>query len=271
MSSPFLIYNIGVLLFVIIAFVIGYYLLFSKKVKTFLSHYSIFLQIIFRAFTIIYTAFLSIVLLVTIVFFLDIEISTESRECWKRNYAWKNIQIGMTQKEVVQILGEPFRQEDWSGLRYSYKRHPLGYDSWADVTFDSNSASDVQDMKVIFKYPDDARMTQDLSEWLPHQQSFEYLTAFRRISSGSASLSFIGLIILAILSLIPFSLRDKWTSRMLYIPLITILFGVVYEHHQVAASAWRFDLFFIYPLYAVILIGWLIRLIVISMSEKERR
>lgn len=270
MSSPFLLYNIGVLLLVISAFLIGIYLLFSKKVKIFLIRYPIFLQVLFRAFTVIYAAFLAIVLLITIGLFMEIEVSTDSRACWKRNYEWKNIQIGMTQKEVIQILGEPLRRDDWSGLRYSYERHPLDYISLADVTFDPNSAPNLEDMKVISKYPDDARMAEDLSEWLPYR-SFAYDTALKAISSGSAGFSFLGLIILAIISLIPFSLRDKWTSRMLYIPLVTMLFGFIYEHHQVAASAWRFDLFFIYPLYAVILIAWLIRLVIVVMSEKERR
>lgn len=266
MNSPFLIYNIGVLLFVIMAFLIGFYLLFSKKVKTFSSRYSIFLQVLFRAFTITYTAFLSIVLVVTMLFFLDIEVSSTSRECWKRNYQWKNIQIGMTQKQVVEILGQPLRQDSWSGLRYSYERHPLDYISMADVTFDPNSRQSVDDMKVISKYPDDTRMAEDLSEWLPQPPSFAYDTALERISSCSAALSFFGLVILAILSLIPFNLSDKWTSRMLYLPLATILFGFIYEQNQ--TGSWRFDLFLIYPLYAVISIGWLIRLIIVVMSKK---
>lgn len=258
-------------MFVITAFVVGVYLLFSKKVKTFLSRYSIFLQVLFRAFTIIYMAFLSIVLFISVLFFLDIEVSSSSRECWKRNYEWKNIQIGMTQKQVVQILGQPLRQDNWSGLRYSYERHPLNYISMADVTFDPNSAPNVEDMKVISKYPDDTRMAEDLSEWIPYPNSFEYDTALERISSGSATFSFLGLVILTTLSLIPFNLRDKWTARMLYVPLATILFGIIYEHHQTVSYAWRFDLILIYPLYAVILIAWLIRLIIVVKSEKERR
>jgi outer membrane protein assembly factor BamE (lipoprotein component of BamABCDE complex) len=270
MSSPFLIYNIGVLLFVIAAFAIGIYLLFSKKVKTYLSNYPIFLQILFRAFTVIYAAFLSMVLLIAVMFFIDIEVSTDSRECWRRNYEWKNIQVGMTQKQVVQILGEPLRSEDWSGLRYSYKRHPLDYISMADVTFDPNSAPNVEDMKVISKYPDDARMAEDLSVWMPTTRSFVYNTALLRISGISLGFSFLGLIALAIISLVPFSLRDKWTSRMLYVPFATVLFAGIYEHYQVTASAWRFDLFFLYPLYAIISIGWLIRLLIVVKSEKER-
>ncbi len=270
MSSPFLIYNIGVLMFVITAFVVGLYLIFSNKANTFLSRYSIFPQVLFRAFTIIYTAFLAIVLFNTVLFFVDIEVSNRSRECWKRNYEWKNVQVGMTQKQVVQILGQPSRQDNWSGLRYSYERHPLDYISMTEVTFDPNSATTVDNLKVISKYPDDTRMAEDLSEWLPHQPGFAYDNALERISNISAPFAFFSLVILAILSLIPFNLRDKWTARMLYIPLATLVFVVVYEHHQ--ADGWRFDLFLLYPLYAVILICWLVRLIIVFVkSEKERR
>lgn len=269
MSSPFLIYNIGVLLLVIIAFAIGIYLLFSNKVKIFLSRYSIFLQVLFRAFTVTYAAFMSLVLINAVLFFVDIEVSSNSRECWKRNNEWKNIQVGMTKKEVFQITGEPITYDNWDGLRYSFRRHPLNYISHSQVTFDPDSAQDQEEMKVISKYPDDTTMAEDLSEWLP-DRGYTYQAAIERISSGSAGFSFLGIIILAILSLIPFRLRDKWTSRMLYIPLVTILFGVIYEHHQTASSAWRFDLFFLYPLYGIISIGWLIRLIIVIVSERER-
>jgi hypothetical protein len=94
------------------------------------------------------------------------------------------------------------------------------------------------------------------TEWLPLDAS---LALARNVKESAAALSFIGILLLAVVAVLPIGRRGGWAAWPLYTPLVTGFFAVLYESAQ--RGGWRFDLFLLYPAYSVIAGGWLFRMV----------
>ncbi len=72
---------------------------------------------------------------------------------------------------------------------------------------------------------------------------------------------FLGLALLAVLSLIPWPIRRRRNRWTLWLPVATLALYAVYEVFMPARMDIRLDLFLIWPLLAVVLASWLVRII----------
>lgn len=251
----------GVLLIVIANFVISFCVLGLQKLTT---GYPLALRIPIRAVSVLYMAASLVVLLIAISFFQTLEVSDSSRECWKRRYHWSEIKIGMTEQQVVQILGQPKDKDIWSNddERYHYDLHPLDLVSINAVLFNVDKAQPAGEKKVVDKYPTDEELSARL-EWIPDKRTYLYSTYVSTISDTANGITFFGIMLLALLAFVPDGFRGDLYSWTLYTPLVALMFGVIYE--KGVTAGWRFDWFILFPAYALILLGWLVRLIIAVM------
>src|SRR5688572_25103070 len=102
-----------------------------------------------------------------------------------------------------------------------------------EFKIDSTSAS--KEMKVANKYPGDERVLGYLAEW--KSPVYTHRTLRGEISDLAWLISFGGLILLALASIIPFGLHNGWNSWTLYTPLIALMLGIVYEMN--IGNVWR--------------------------------
>ena len=256
MQSPFLWRNIGVLLLVLANVAL------SVRV---MQHYamptgSLPVGIMLRGLTLSYAMLSLIVALVAILLFCAIEVFSESRASWQRNARWGQIHDGMTQQEVLGLMGEPFQRHlsETSSTgpeeQFVYRLYPLASPDGSAVGFRRDPGGA---MTVAYKSPDDDGLARGRAEWIPRGYSrSRYRDAIRE---PLVILAFLGIILLGVATLVPFGVRAGAYSWTLYIPLLTLLLGVIYE--ACGQGGWRYDLMLLYPLYALILIGWAVRLI----------
>ena len=264
MNSPFLVQNIIVLIALTAIFAGCLYLLLSKDVSEFIYLRSKFFLVIYRAAV---TAFFSISLiglLVGVWLFYTIEINEISRDCWARTYKWQTIVPGMPQKQVVEIIGEPFNiLNSEGGQQDIYCTNPVGGVESGTINFTKNINR--TELIVLDKTPDDQQILANLRGWLPEKSSKTYADYAEMISDSSAFCAFYGLLGLAILSFYPFKMRELSTLRMLYAPLAALLLKAIYDSHQ--THVWQFEIFSVAPLITIILIGWIVRVCLILAAD----
>jgi len=215
--------------------------------------------VILRGTTLLYATLSLVVTCVAILLFCVLEVFSESRETWRRSSRWSEIHEGMTQQEVLSRLGEPFQRlpaEPSSGGReeeFVYQLHPLDALDGGGLAFSRNVAGE---MTLSSKSPDDVSWKRRRSEWVP--RGYSRLRYRQTIVETATILAFGGIILLGVLTLLPFGAKAGVYSWTLYTPLLALLLGVIYEIG--ASRGWRFDLMLLYPVYAVILIGWAVRM-----------
>jgi hypothetical protein len=205
-----------------------------------------------RALAVSYSGTALLVFLMALVLFVDVELTPKARECWRVNRQWSAIRAGMTKRELVQLIGEP--PEVNFGNQYLYSIHPLTY-LHAGVGFRNPNPSTDSSLEL-----DDSARVEDKNPesgpdlWIPADFDFYFRDQYFPLVAG---LSAIGLLAVAIASLIPRNLQAGWSSLAVYYPALALIFGLAYE--SVQRGGWRFDLFFILPLYAVVAATWAAR------------
>jgi hypothetical protein len=269
MHSPFFWRNVGLLLLVAAHFV------FAVKVLLWLKGRSDFTGDFTRrptgwgparrAFSLLYVTASFIILLIAGLLFYEYEGSAEARESWKNSRQWAQVKIGATPPDVVRLLGPPRRSgKDWTPYFidedtddvFIFQIDLIQMDGGM-IEFQIDPTSPSKELRVSSKYPSDEIMLRCLTEWGPPEYTYRLL---RRGASDSALLiSFGGLILLALASLMPFGLRHGWNSWTLYTPFLALMLGTIYEMN--VGAGWRFDYFLLVPLYAVVLGCWLFRLV----------
>ncbi len=260
MQSPFFWRNLGVLLLVLANLALSVRLMQLNGAPASPAQSSVAVGVILRGATLVYATLSLIVAVVTLILFCTLEVFSGSRASWQRNARWSEIHEGMTQPEVLSRLGEPFQRlssETSSGgpeEQFVYQLYPLGSLDGSVVAFhrDANGG-----MTVAYKSPDNEALARGRAEWLP--QGYARSRYRDTIRESAYILVFLGIILLGVASLLPFGVRAGVYSWTLYTPLLTVVLGLIYEAG--GPRGWRFDLMLIYPVYAVILIAWAVRLI----------
>jgi hypothetical protein len=206
-----------------------------------------------RALAVSYSAIALIVFLMALALFVDVELTHKARECWRVNRHWSSIRIGMTKGELVQMLGEP--AEINFGDQYLYSIHPLTY-MHAGVGFRNPKTSANSSLPLDDSAPveDKDPETGPAWGWIPADFTFYFRDQYFPLLAGFSA---VGLLAVTIASLIPRNLQPGWSSLPAYYPALALVFGLAYE--AVQRGGWRFDLFFILPLYAVIAVTWAVR------------
>ena len=264
MNSPFFWRNLGILFIVVANFVFAIKVLLSKKGRSDFSDRPVASRIALRAISIIYITTSFIILVIAGILFYSYEWSADAQKSWKNSRKWADVKVGLTQQEVVQILGPPDRNGKESAPFFVSEGaddvyiYPMGLIQVEGgmIEFKIDTASALKEMRVISKFPDDEIMSRHLAEWRPNEYTESMLS--HNISDLACVISFVGLVLLALASLIPWGLRNGWYSWTLYTPLIALNFGSIYEMNITAG--WRFDLFLLLPVYALIIACWLYRL-----------
>jgi hypothetical protein len=262
MQSPFFWRNLLVLLLVLANLVLSGRLLQQSGFLTGTPSTGVLL----RSGAMAYATLSLLAALIGMLLFGILEVFSDSRTTWQRSARWGELRPGMTEAEVVGLLGEPFQRLSSNAtssgpeLQFGYRLHPLGMADGAAVIFQPSPEGA---MTLASKSPDDAGWARGREEWIPGG----YTAARYRETIGEAAslLSFTGIMLLAILTLIPFGTPQGARSWALYLPLIALLLGVVYEAR--GPRGWRYDLMLLYPAYALILIGWLVRLIALVRAR----
>ncbi len=260
MQSPFFWRNLGVLLLVLANLVLSVRLMQLNGAPTSPTQSTVAVGVILRGATLTYAALSFIVAFVTIILFLTLEVFSGSRASWQRNARWSEIREGMTQPEVLHQLGEPFQRLSSEAPstgpeeQFAYQLHPLGPLDGAVVAFHRDASGG---MTVAYKSPDNEVQARGRAEWVPGGYA---RSRYRdTIRESALILAFVGIILLGVASLFPFGVRAGAYSWTLYIPLLALVLGLI--HEACGPRGWRYDLMLIYPLYAVILIGWAVRLV----------
>lgn len=278
MHSPFLWRHVGILLIVVANFACSAKVLVSQKGRSDFSSRPTVLGIALRAVSIFYAVASLLMLLIASLLFYSYEWSAEAREFWKHSRKWANVTVGMTSQEVVQILGPPWGSGKERAPRFIGKDTDDVYVYQMDliqaeggmIEFKIDSTSALHEMRVTDKFPDDERIAtimRHLAAWEPPAYTSAILS--REIADLVFLISGGGLILLAIASMKPFSLRNGWNSWTLYTPLIALMLGMVYEMNS--GGGWRFDLYYLLPVYALIIGCWFFRLgKAVSLSAQIR-
>jgi len=272
MNSPFFWRNLGILFIVVANFVFIIKVLLSQKRRSDFSGRPIASKIILRAISILYVTTSFIILLLAVIVFYSYEWSDDAQQSWKNSRKWADVKVGQTQQEVVQILGSPdrsgkesapfFVDKDVDDV-YIYPMSRIRVEGGL-IEFKNDS---LKEMRVISKYPDDEIMSRYLADWDPPDYIANMFS--RNISELACVISFVGLVLLALASLIPWGLRNGWYSWTLYTPLIALNFGSIYEMNITAG--WRFDLFLLLPVYALIIACWLFRFVKAVRLHNQKR
>jgi hypothetical protein len=247
-TSPFFWRHFGILLLVFANFALS--LFAAQRARASFSQSALTRSVLARAGSVAYLAGSTLILLLGVSMFIELELSEHAQSCWKTNRDWAKVKLGMTRRQVVQILGDP-PANSFGNDQYSL--HPFEYFGayiFYDVTTEESAHGLRNDnSKVTEKQPAES------VDWIPNGIHGAYQ---RQLASDAMPLCFLGLIVLAVASVIPMSLQAGANSWMLYLPLVAILFVVIYEWNVTAG--WRFDLMLLYPIYLVILGAWSLRL-----------
>jgi len=228
LRSPFLLRNLGILL--LVAGNLAVAVLAARKVQ----------GVALRAGAALYLTLSLFGFLLAASLFHTLELSPRAASCWRTNSEWPKVKLGMKRREVVAFLGAP--KEIRFGVNDIYDLHPLGMLNTGVVSYDAEG----DDAVVESKRPE-TRVA-----WLPPGPGLA-----EHLRGDALVMSAIGLVLLAILSLLPFGARQGWRSWMLYTPVPMLVLALVYE--KLVTGGWRFDLFFLGPAYLVIAGTWLLR------------
>lgn len=169
--------------------------------------------------------------------------------------------MGLTEPEVEQILGQPYRRgkdsapyfvdEDTDDVS-TYQMNLMRFDE-AMVEFKIDS---MKVERVIDKYPANETVHRYLTEWKTSEEACRMLTL--EILMSTAAFTYVGLILLTLASLLPLGTRNGLKSWTLYTPLMALVF---FELHIMSREeGWHYDFFDLYPMCALILGVWGLRL-----------
>ena len=259
MQSPFFFRHLGVLLVVLANLFLSVRLLQRSSVPASAAQVSLPIGVMVRGATLVYGALSLMVALLALVLFCTIEVFSESRLSWQHNARWSEIRVGMTQQEVLSKLGEPFprlaSETPVAGPeeQFVYKLYPLGALDGSIIAFHRNAGGG---MRVAYTSPDAESLARGRAEWFP--QGYARSQYRDTISQAACVLALLGIILLGVASLFPFGVHANAYSWPLYTPLLALVLGLIYEVS--GPRGWRYDLMLLYPLYALILIAWVIRL-----------
>lgn len=256
MRSPFVWRHIAILLVIAATFALSIATVY--KVHASFRSFPLPLGIALRASAFVYLLLSLFAVLLTLDLFYEFEFSYD----WRPNLEWRKIQNGMTRHQVIELLGYP---DTHIRFEYYYLLFPLYYHR-GTIKFEgdpSKLADQLQDKvddsaKVIDKTPERAS-----SEWLPG--GFPHWLS-DHVRGTIAPLSALTLLILALLSLIPFSLRNGWNSWILYVPVMALVAATLYE--KATQPGWRFDQFFLVPMYLLIMGTWGMRMWAVLASGR---
>jgi hypothetical protein len=209
------------------------------------------LGIALRALSVSYAAASCFVFVIGALAFCAVELSSDGRACSRASAGWAGIHPGMKVEAVVERLGPP-RQRGTSLVaaeQLGFKLHPLGSyeEGIVDVKADGTVAS---------KLPDDEAWAARGAEWIPSGTGRSVFLS--EIRDMAALVALAGLLALAVAAIVPFGARGGWRSWTLYTPIAAVAFATIYESGR--EGGWRYDRFLTFPMYALILAGWLVRL-----------
>ena len=259
MQSPFFWRNLGVLLLVLANLALSVRLLLHGALPS-PTPGPVAIGVILRGFALTYATLSLVAALIAILLFCILELLPESRATWTRSAKWSEIRPGMTPQEVIDLLGEPFQRSTvgdsstGSEVQFGYQLHPLGLRDGAAVIFQAVPGAA---MTVTLKSPDDESLARITGNWIPGGYTGSRYRG--TITEAASILSFLGIMLLVVATMLPFGARAGASSWTLYIPLLALVLGLIYEAR--GPRGWRYDLMLLYPLYAIILIGWMVRLI----------
>jgi hypothetical protein len=175
--------------------------------------------------------------LVALVEVAGLELGEHARACWRRERDWARVQIGATRREVIALLGPPVSES--FEVNAFYALHPLCSLHPGTVTFDGPG----DQARVVSKRP------LGRVEWRP--PGFEH--ALREGVVGDVHvLAALGLVALAIASSIPVA-----SVALTCLPVAALVLVLLYE--KTATPGWRFDACLLFPIGAIILGAWLVR------------
>lgn len=276
MKSPFFWHNVGLLLLMLANLVLCMWLVVRRPVESAAGKLDSgavvekssagkslpVLGILLRAIGVIYGTGSCLLLCFTAMQFRENEFSPQNQECWRQRASYPKLQVGMTQKQVLDIMGEP--QDIWRRNEndlYRYLLNPSATPDYASVTFNVDPKNPGGGVVVVDKYPDDSQVLALNRSWSSHLYT-EYVRQTRSFRDKGMVLCWLGILLAAFLTLIPFWPCNDFLSLALYFPLIGLTLGITNEF--IHTISWRWDLFVLVPAYVVIAGGWVIRVIVIA-------
>jgi hypothetical protein len=215
-----------------------------------------------RALAVSYSGAALLLLLMAVFLFADLELTPKAWARWRVDRLWPQVHAGMTKGELVKLLGEP--DEIHFSDQFLYRNHPLSYmqSGIGFVNPKKNADPEVpleDSARIEDKNPDDGGVP-----WIPADFGFFFRDQYYPLIDA---LGTIGLLVLTIMSLFPKNLEAGWGTFAIYYPLLAAVFIVARE--SVQRGGWRFDLFLIIPMYILIVVFWIVR--VISIQRERRR
>lgn len=202
-----------------------------------------------RAAAFAYLTISLLALLIGITLMISLEFDGYATACWKRNAAWVKVRVGMTRREVLDLMGHP--ADIHFDRYYFYDLHPLGGPVQPSIHFEEDAPVD-DSMRVVSKNPPEG------AEWL----SPEVLDViWRQIHGAGNFLSLLLLAGVALTSLLPLPLKAGWNGWMIYLPVMTATLALIYE--STVSPGWRFDIFFLIPIYFLTGAPWLLRILLL--------
>ena len=273
MKSPFFWQNAGLLLLLIANFAFGVWLVVRTPAETPVDNVDSAAivegssnrknptawRIILRVVCVIYATASCLILFVLGLQFCENEFSALPQECWRQRNSFPQIKLGMTQKQVAGIVGEPqdvYRRND--NDQYRYLLSPSGLPEYASVSFNADPKNAGGDVVVVDKWPDDGRLNA-LNGWWRSHLYCEYWSRLRTLCDKAMVLCWLGILLVALATLLPFWPCKDWHSLALYLPAVALTLGITNEATQ--RIGWRYDLMVLVPAYFVIAVVWVFRVI----------
>lgn len=270
MKSPFFWQNAGLLLLLIANFAFSVWLVLRKpadfRVKNVASAITAenpattpAWRIVLRVVCVVYATASCLTACVLALQFNENEFSALPQGCWKQRHDFPAIQQGMTQKQVVGILGDP--QDVWrrnDNDLYRYLISPSGLPQYAEVLFDADPKNAGGEVIVVDKEPKDAWLQALNGRWWDHLYN-EYVYHSRPLYNKAMVLCWLGIVLVTLATILPFWPCNNWRSLSLYFPIIALTLGLTTEATQ--RIGWRYDLFVLVPAYFIIVIVWIFRVI----------
>ena len=257
MTGPYFWRDLSVLIAVALNLALGVFGV--HRARVWFGRLSLPMGIALRALSFVWLMLSLVALLLAISVFHALELEGEAN--WRANREWPRVRPGTTKREVIALLGPP---ETHIGVRYGYHLAPL-HDQEATIYFEGDpNAAELEDKlkddtRVVRKEPEEAR-----AEWM--SPYFLRLHVRDHLKGALLPISTAAVLILLVLSLIPFSLRAGWNAWVLYLPVMTLVFGVLYEGN--VEGAWRFDLLLFVPVYLVIALAWMLRVWLVRKHQR---
>lgn len=252
MFSPFIARHIAILMLVSLNFYAAIWAV--RWTGRHFDHASLTRSIAQRALAVSYSGAAFLLLLMAVVLFVDFELTDTARQTWRLNRLWPQVHAGMTKAELVRLLGEP--DDIHFTDQYMYQIHPLTY-SRAGIGFinpkrSSEPAVPLDDSaRIEDKDPGD-----EGAPWIPGDFDIYSHDQYYPMIDGLGAFGLIGLVIM---SLFPKNLDARWGTMALYYPLLAAVFVIARE--SVQRGGWRFDLFLILPMYVLIGVPWVVRVV----------